>query len=84
MTNRDVFRLLVEVNADEPGGLRQVLEAAIPGAQILEVEGGFHVEGTLRGDSARDKVIAIHAPGSAARALLREWTQDSSPATENP
>lgn len=54
MTNRDVFRLLVEVNADEPGGLRQVLEAAIPGAQILEVEGGFHVEGTLRGASARD------------------------------
>ncbi len=38
----------------------------------------------LRGDSARDKVIAIHAPGSAARALLQEWTQDSSPATETP
>ncbi|MHB8248461.1 MAG: DUF167 domain-containing protein [Acidithiobacillus sp.] len=38
----------------------------------------------LRGETARDKVIAIHAPGSAARALLQEWTQDSSPATENP
>ena len=54
MTNREEFRLVVEVNADEASGLRQVLEAAIPGAQILEVEGGFHVEGTLRGDSARD------------------------------
>ncbi|MHB0888258.1 DUF167 domain-containing protein [Acidithiobacillus sp.] len=38
----------------------------------------------LRRETARDKVIAIHAPGSAARALLQEWTQDSSPATENP
>lgn len=54
MTNGDEFRLAVEVNADDPSGLRQVLEAALPGAQILEVEGGFHVEGTMRGDSARD------------------------------
>lgn len=38
----------------------------------------------LRGETARDKVIAIHAPDSAARALLQEWTQDSPPATENP
>ena len=47
------FRLVADVSSDNPTGLRLVLEELVDGT-VTATEDGWHVEGTVAGDSARD------------------------------
>jgi hypothetical protein len=47
------FWLVADVSSDDSAGLRPVLEKLVDGS-VTATEDGWHVEGTLAGDSARD------------------------------
>ena len=47
------FRLVADVSTHNPTGLRPVLEELVDGT-VTAAEDGFHVEGTMAGENARD------------------------------
>ena len=76
MSGERAFRLVGDVSSDDPGQLRPVLES-LAGCVVTETGGGFHVEGTLAGESARDLNRAL-LPALRKRErrtrLRAEWT----------
>ena len=78
MSDEFEYRLVADVNSDEPADLRPVIESLITGT-VTPARDGFHVEGTARGESARDLNGALL---SALRRVERRtrlraaWTRD--------
>jgi hypothetical protein len=78
MSDEFEYRLVADVNSDEPADLRPVIESLITGT-VTPTRDGFHVEGTARGESARDLNRALL---SALRRVERRtrlraaWTRD--------
>jgi hypothetical protein len=76
MTGGRAFRLVAEVSSDDPGRLRPVLES-LAGCVVTDTGDGFHVEGTLEGESARDlnRALLSALRKRVRRTRLRaEWT----------
>ncbi|MGB6772027.1 MAG: hypothetical protein WA695_05850 [Candidatus Dormiibacterota bacterium] len=76
MSAEPEFRLVAEVSSDHPAGLRTLIESLVAGS-VTPTPDGFHIEGTMRGASARDLNRALL---SALRRVERrtrvraEWT----------
>lgn len=47
------FELVADVSSDDPGAIEETLRAHV-GVTVTPLPDGFHVEGTLVGESARD------------------------------
>jgi hypothetical protein len=50
---QQTFDLVADVSSDAPGQLRTVLETFVRGS-VVALDGGYHIEGTVVGDSARE------------------------------
>ncbi|MGA8207098.1 MAG: hypothetical protein WB801_10465 [Candidatus Dormiibacterota bacterium] len=53
MTIKLAFYLIADVSSDAPSQLRTVLETFVQGS-VVALDDGYHVEGTVMGESARE------------------------------
>jgi len=72
------FQLVADVSSDDPTAVEPVLRA-ITGLKVTPLPEGFHIEGTMVGESARDLNRALLSALRRAerRTRLRSlWTRD--------
>ena len=53
MSSHREFRLVADVSSANPSAVRPVVERLVRGS-ITETHDGFHIEGTMAGESARE------------------------------
>jgi hypothetical protein len=76
MSSQREFRLVADVSSADPSRLQPVLERLVNGS-VTETHDGFHIEGTIAGESARElnRVLLSALRRVERRTRLRaEWT----------
>ncbi|HXP22331.1 MAG TPA: hypothetical protein VN840_22025 [Streptosporangiaceae bacterium] len=76
MAGEQVFVLIADVSSDSPGSVRLVLDG-LGGCVVTETDAGFHVEGTLAGQSARSlnrELLSALRKRERRTRLRAEWT----------
>lgn len=73
-----LFRLVADVSTDDPGAIGPVLRELLDG-EIVTTDGGFHVEATMAGESARELnrgVLSALRRVERRTRLRSAWTAD--------
>ena len=76
MSSHKKFRLVADVSSANPSGVRPVIERLVDGS-LTETQDGFHVEGTMAGECARDlnrTLLSAMRKVERRTRLRSEWT----------
>lgn len=76
MSNRQVFHVVADISSADRSRLRPILERLVQGS-ITELPDGYHIEGTMDGERARDlnRTLLSALRRVERRTRLRaEWT----------
>lgn len=78
MTIRRAFHLIADVSSDAPSQLRTLLETFVQG-EVVALDDGYHVEGTVMGESARElnrQLLTALRKVERRTRLRSAWTAD--------